>query len=69
MARTVISKLETESVTFGGSDYLLLSTNMKEILSTNLKEPYDKEKHKIIIETSVNKKGQRFVAFWFAKKD
>lgn len=52
----------------GASDYLLLDQNMKELLSADLGEPFDRDKHNVRVQISLNKKGGRFVAFWFEKK-
>lgn len=67
---TTIREEVIDAVKFGNSYYLLLDATMKEILSQELKEKFVLEKHRIKVQVSMNKKGQKFVAFWFvdAKK-
>lgn len=59
---------EVDTAQYGNSDYLLLSSVMKEFLSRDLKEAYHRDKHKVVVELSTNGKGQLFAAFWFEKK-
>jgi hypothetical protein len=61
----IIREELVEANRFGNSDYLLLDATMKEMLSQILKQPFDREKHKLKTQLSVNKDGQIFVAFWF----
>lgn len=68
MARKVLRRIELNAQSNGGSDYLLLEKVTKELLSQTLGEPFDADKHKVIMELSMNKKGEYFSAFWFEKR-
>jgi hypothetical protein len=61
----VIREEISDATRFGSSDYLLIDSTMKEMLSQGLAIPFDYEKHKIKTQLSMNKDGLIFVAFWF----
>jgi len=68
MARKVLRKVELDTKSNGGSDYILIDAVMKEFLAQNLKEAFNPEKHKVIMELSMNGRGEYFGAFWFEKR-
>ncbi len=67
MARTVVLRSKEKTANYGNSDYLLISSTIKEFLARDLGEAFDRSKHQVVVELSVNGKGQLFAAFWFEK--
>ena len=68
MVSTIIRDYEINATDLSGSLYALLDTTTRTILEEDLGEKFDKEKHVIRAQVSVNGKGKRFIALWFIKK-
>jgi len=68
MVSTTIRDYEIEATVLGSSHYAILDTTTKTIMEEDLGEKFDREKHIIHAQVSVNSKGKKFLALWFEKK-
>lgn len=65
MTSKLIRQAEGRVLLNNGTHYLLLDVGMKDVLSEDLGEPFDPEKHRVMVQVSRNSKGQLYAAFWF----
>lgn len=67
MVKKIIKTFNGKVVRIGGSDYLLLDSTTKDLL-TNGEGTFDGAKHEVIVQLLVNSKEQVFAAFWVQEK-
>ena len=68
MVSTIIRDYDIEATVLGSSVYSIFDTTTKTLMEEDLGEKFDKEKHVIRAQVSINSKGKRFIALWFEKK-
>lgn len=68
MTSTIIRDYQIEATVLGVSLYAILDTTTKTIMEEDLGVKFDKDKHVIHAQVSINSKGKKFIALWFEKK-
>jgi hypothetical protein len=68
MVSTIIRDYDIEATVLGVSVYAIFDTTTKTLLEEDLDGKFDREKHLIRAQVSINSKGKRFIAMWFEKK-
>ena len=68
MVSTILRDYTIKGTTLGTSLYVIFDTTTKTLMEAELGCQFNKKKHIVRAQVSINSKGKRFIAMWFEKK-
>jgi len=69
MSKQIIHEEYFDAYTAGGSLFLILDPTARKLLSQELGENFDKDKHQILRRIELSKDNKIYCTYWFVKRN